>query len=114
MYSQQWMNYLMNFVIHFTSSFLHEPQKSVEEERKERGDKVSTLLNWMSEVKSDVNKNESVGDDRGSTESSNKPQVKNISLDVCSKFFSFFQIFFTVLPSSMSLRSLVCYVCVLH
>ncbi|TSN48476.1 Dystonin [Bagarius yarrelli] len=52
-----------------------EKGKSVEEERKEHGDKVSTLLNWMSEVKSDVNKNKSVGDDRGSTESSIKPQI---------------------------------------
>ncbi|GAA6101617.1 dystonin-like [Tachysurus ichikawai] len=46
--------------------------KSVEEERKEHGDKVSKLLNWMS----DVNKNgKAVRDDKGSTESCNKSQI---------------------------------------
>ncbi|KAK3573639.1 hypothetical protein QTP86_029971 [Hemibagrus guttatus] len=50
--------------------------KSVEEERKEHGDKVSKLLKWMSDVTSDVNKNgKAVSDDKGSTESSNKPQI---------------------------------------
>lgn len=68
-------------VIHFTTSFFHELQKSVEEERKEHGDKVSKLLKWMSDVKSDVNKNgKAVSDDKGSTERSNKPQVNNYNV----------------------------------
>ncbi|KAI5108559.1 dystonin [Silurus meridionalis] len=51
-------------------------ERSVEEERKEHGEKVSKLLDWMSDVKSDVNKNgKAVSDDRGSTESANKPQI---------------------------------------
>ncbi|XP_062851947.1 dystonin isoform X3 [Trichomycterus rosablanca] len=41
-------------------------EKSVEEEKKEHGDKVSRLLNWM---------NQNVNDDKANTEGSNKPQV---------------------------------------
>ncbi|XP_060781397.1 dystonin isoform X6 [Neoarius graeffei] len=70
---------LMTQYVKFASETLkraEEDEKSVEEERKEHGDKVSKLLNWMSDVKSSVNKNgKAVSDDKGSTESSNKPQI---------------------------------------
>ncbi|XP_024244048.1 dystonin isoform X5 [Oncorhynchus tshawytscha] len=45
-------------------------QRSVDEEKKEHGDKVSKLLNWMSSVKPGQNK-----DGKASTEASSKPQV---------------------------------------
>ncbi|KAM9412367.1 dystonin isoform 9-T9 [Salvelinus alpinus] len=45
-------------------------QRSVDEEKKEHGDKVSKLLNWMSSVKPGENK-----DGKASTEASSKPQV---------------------------------------
>ncbi|KAM9476477.1 dystonin isoform 13-T13 [Clarias gariepinus] len=70
---------LMTQYVKFASETLkraEEDEKSVEEERKEHGAKVSKLLNWMSDVKSDVNKNgKAVSDDKGSTGSSNKPQI---------------------------------------
>ncbi|XP_060727867.1 dystonin isoform X10 [Tachysurus vachellii] len=66
---------LMTQYVKFASETLkraEEDEKSVEEERKEHGDKVSKLLNWMS----DVNKNgKAVRDDKGSTESCNKSQI---------------------------------------
>ncbi|XP_047667970.1 dystonin isoform X24 [Tachysurus fulvidraco] len=66
---------LMTQYVKFASETLkraEEDEKSVEEERKEHGDKVSKLLNWMS----DVNKNgKAVKDDKGSTESCNKSQI---------------------------------------
>ncbi|XP_064858707.1 dystonin-like isoform X11 [Oncorhynchus nerka] len=45
-------------------------QRSVDEEKKEHGDKVSKLLDWMSSVKPGQNK-----DGKASTEASSKPQV---------------------------------------
>ncbi|XP_031661073.1 dystonin isoform X12 [Oncorhynchus kisutch] len=45
-------------------------ERSVDEEKKEHGDKVSKLLNWMSSVKPGQNK-----DGKASTEASSKPQV---------------------------------------
>ncbi|XP_055745840.1 dystonin-like isoform X11 [Salvelinus fontinalis] len=45
-------------------------ERSVDEEKKEHGDKVSKLLNWMSSVKPGENK-----DGKASTEASSKPQV---------------------------------------
>ncbi|XP_045566332.1 dystonin isoform X31 [Salmo salar] len=45
-------------------------QRSVDEEKKEHGDKVSKLLSWMSSVKPGQNK-----DGKDSTEASSKPQV---------------------------------------
>ncbi|KAF5905003.1 dystonin isoform X8, partial [Clarias magur] len=70
---------LMTQYVKFASETLkraEEDEKSVEEERKEHGAKVSKLLNWMSDVKLDVNKNgKAVSDDKGSTESSNKSQI---------------------------------------
>ncbi|KAF4090023.1 hypothetical protein AMELA_G00044950, partial [Ameiurus melas] len=78
---------LMTQYVKFASETLkraEEDEKSVEEERKEHSDKVSKLLNWMSDVKSNVNKNgKAVGDDKGCTESSNKPQIS--TEDVLSK-----------------------------
>ncbi|XP_064858700.1 dystonin-like isoform X4 [Oncorhynchus nerka] len=45
-------------------------ERSVDEEKKEHGDKVSKLLDWMSSVKPGQNK-----DGKASTEASSKPQV---------------------------------------
>ncbi|KAK6301543.1 hypothetical protein J4Q44_G00275960 [Coregonus suidteri] len=45
-------------------------ERSVDEEKKEHGDKVSKLLGWMSSVKPGQNK-----DGKASTEASSKPQV---------------------------------------
>uniref|UniRef100_A0A8C8ESR4 Dystonin-like n=1 Tax=Oncorhynchus tshawytscha TaxID=74940 RepID=A0A8C8ESR4_ONCTS len=48
-------------------------ERSVDEEKKEHGDKVSKLLNWMSSVKPGQNK-----DGKASTEASSKPQVNTV------------------------------------
>lgn len=51
-------------------------QKSVEEEKKEHGDKVSKLLHWVSSVNGNVSKDEKVGKDgKATSESSSKPKV---------------------------------------
>lgn len=59
--------------------FVPEFQKSVEEEKKEHGDKVSKLLNWVSSVKVNSSKDEKVGNDgKAISESSSKPKVNTM------------------------------------
>ncbi|XP_048061846.1 dystonin isoform X4 [Megalobrama amblycephala] len=51
-------------------------QRSVEDEKKEHGDKVNKLLNWMSSMKTNLNKDgKAQSDGKPSTESTSKPQI---------------------------------------
>ncbi|XP_042591989.1 dystonin isoform X8 [Cyprinus carpio] len=51
-------------------------QRSVEDEKKEHGDKVNKLLNWMSSMKTNLNKDgKAQSDGKPSTESTSKPQM---------------------------------------
>ncbi|XP_051503373.1 dystonin-like [Myxocyprinus asiaticus] len=53
-----------------------EDERSVEDEKKEHGDKVNKLLNWMSSKNTNLNKDgKSPSDCKPSTESSSKPQM---------------------------------------
>ncbi|XP_051506822.1 dystonin-like [Myxocyprinus asiaticus] len=53
-----------------------EDERSVEDEKKEHGDKVNKLLNWMSSKKTYLNKDgKSLCDGKPSTESSSKTQI---------------------------------------
>uniref|UniRef100_A0AAV2JR41 Dystonin n=1 Tax=Knipowitschia caucasica TaxID=637954 RepID=A0AAV2JR41_KNICA len=49
--------------------------RSVDEEKREHGDKVSKLLHWMSNVKHSINQDGSVTDSNANTGSSKRPQV---------------------------------------
>ncbi|KAF4105424.1 hypothetical protein G5714_013086 [Onychostoma macrolepis] len=53
-----------------------EDERSVEDEKKEHGDKVNKLLNWMSSMKTNLNKDgKAQSDGKPSTESTSKPQM---------------------------------------
>uniref|UniRef100_A0A671PU66 Dystonin n=1 Tax=Sinocyclocheilus anshuiensis TaxID=1608454 RepID=A0A671PU66_9TELE len=53
-----------------------EDERSVDDEKKEHGDKVNKLLNWMSSMKTNLNKDaKAQSDGKPSTESTSKPQV---------------------------------------
>ncbi|KAK2824199.1 hypothetical protein Q5P01_021374 [Channa striata] len=55
---------------------LEATKRSVDEEKREHGDKVSKLLNWMSSVKQTVsNDGNDLKDSNANTDASNKPQV---------------------------------------
>ncbi|XP_016332652.1 dystonin isoform X11 [Sinocyclocheilus anshuiensis] len=53
-----------------------EDERSVDDEKKEHGDKVNKLLNWMSSMKTNLNKDaKAQSDGKPSTESTSKPQM---------------------------------------
>ncbi|XP_073690782.1 dystonin [Garra rufa] len=53
-----------------------EDERSVEDEKKEHGEKVNKLLNWMSSMKTNLNKDgKAQSDGKPSTESTSKPQM---------------------------------------
>lgn len=61
---------------HFTPKIFC-PQRCVDEEKREHGDKVSKLLHWMSNVqKAPNNHGNKVKDSNANTETSQKPQVR--------------------------------------
>ncbi|KAJ0005102.1 hypothetical protein NQD34_011316 [Periophthalmus magnuspinnatus] len=70
---------LMTQYVKFASETLkrtEEEERSVDEEKREHGDKVSKLLHWMSNVKQNVNPDGSARkDSNANTGTSNKPQV---------------------------------------
>uniref|UniRef100_A0AAV2JPZ4 Dystonin n=1 Tax=Knipowitschia caucasica TaxID=637954 RepID=A0AAV2JPZ4_KNICA len=69
---------LMTQYVKFASETLkrtEEEERSVDEEKREHGDKVSKLLHWMSNVKHSINQDGSVTDSNANTGSSKRPQV---------------------------------------
>ncbi|KAJ8359996.1 hypothetical protein SKAU_G00165210 [Synaphobranchus kaupii] len=70
---------LMTQYVKFASETLkrtEDEEKSIEEEKKEHGDKVSKLLGWMSSVKTSLSKEDKgLGDGKYSPETSSKPQI---------------------------------------
>ncbi|XP_029926299.1 dystonin isoform X3 [Myripristis murdjan] len=70
---------LMTQYVKFASETLkrtEDEERSVDEEKKEHGDKVSKLLHWMSNVKQNLNNDgKALTDGNANTEASNKPQV---------------------------------------
>ncbi|KAL1263492.1 hypothetical protein QQF64_006231, partial [Cirrhinus molitorella] len=53
-----------------------EDERSVEDEKKEHGEKVNKLLNWMSSMKTNLNKDgKAQSDGKPNTESTSKPQM---------------------------------------
>ncbi|XP_063346920.1 dystonin isoform X4 [Pelmatolapia mariae] len=70
---------LMTQYVKFASETLkrtEDEERSVDEEKRENGDKVNKLLQWMSSVKQTVsNGGDAVKDSNANTDASNKPQV---------------------------------------
>ncbi|XP_071336943.1 dystonin isoform X4 [Trachinotus anak] len=70
---------LMTHYVKFASETLkrtEEEERSVDEEKREHGDKVSKLLHWMSNVKQTLNNDgNALKDSNANTDASNKPQV---------------------------------------
>ncbi|XP_069000932.1 dystonin isoform X3 [Embiotoca jacksoni] len=70
---------LMTQYVKFASETLkrtEDEERSVDEEKREHGDKVSKLLHWMSNVKQAVsNDGKALKDSNANTDASNKPQV---------------------------------------
>ncbi|KAM4606986.1 dystonin [Polymixia lowei] len=70
---------LMTQYVKFASETLkrtEDEERSVDEEKKEHGDKVSKLLHWMSNVKQSLNNDgKALKDGNANTDASNKPQV---------------------------------------
>ncbi|XP_037321359.2 dystonin isoform X18 [Pungitius pungitius] len=70
---------LMTQYVKFASETLkrtEDEERSVDEEKREHGDKVSKLLHWMSNVKqSPSNDRNALKDSNANTDASNKPQV---------------------------------------
>ncbi|XP_038593003.1 dystonin isoform X11 [Micropterus salmoides] len=70
---------LMTQYVKFASETLkrtEDEERSVDEEKREHGDKVSKLLHWMSNVKQTPNNDENaLKDSNANTDASNKPQV---------------------------------------
>ncbi|XP_063730448.1 LOW QUALITY PROTEIN: dystonin [Eleginops maclovinus] len=70
---------LMTQYVKFASETLRrteDEERSVDEEKREHGDKVSKLLHWMSNVKQTTNNDgNAVKDSNANTDASNKPQV---------------------------------------
>ncbi|XP_044228340.1 dystonin isoform X2 [Thunnus albacares] len=70
---------LMTQYVKFASETLkrtEEEERSVDEEKREHGDKVSKLLHWVSNVKQNLNNDGNVlKDSNANTDASNKPQV---------------------------------------
>ncbi|XP_035799942.2 dystonin isoform X23 [Amphiprion ocellaris] len=70
---------LMTQYVKFASETLkrtEDEERSVDEEKREHGDKVSKLLQWMSNVKQTVsNDGNALKDSNANTDASNKPQV---------------------------------------
>uniref|UniRef100_A0A8C2BB84 Dystonin n=1 Tax=Cyprinus carpio TaxID=7962 RepID=A0A8C2BB84_CYPCA len=69
-----------------------EDERSVEDEKKEHGDKVNKLLNWMSSMKTNLNKDgKAQSDGKPSTDSTSKPQVNksNYLIFFFQQVFSF-------------------------
>ncbi|XP_028279618.1 dystonin isoform X9 [Parambassis ranga] len=70
---------LMTQYVKFASETLRrteDEERSVDEEKREHGDKVSKLLHWMSNVKQAVsNEGNALKDSNANTDGSNKPQV---------------------------------------
>ncbi|XP_053189157.1 dystonin [Scomber japonicus] len=70
---------LMTQYVKFASETLkrtEEEERSVDEEKREHGDKVSKLLHWMSNVKQGQNNDgNALTDSNANTDASNKPQV---------------------------------------
>ncbi|XP_008292239.1 dystonin isoform X3 [Stegastes partitus] len=70
---------LMTQYVKFASETLkrtEDEERSVDEEKREHGDKVSKLLHWMSNVKQTVsNDGNALKDSNANTDASNKPQV---------------------------------------
>uniref|UniRef100_UPI003AAC7BF1 dystonin-like n=1 Tax=Centroberyx gerrardi TaxID=166262 RepID=UPI003AAC7BF1 len=70
---------LMTQYVKFASETLkrtEDEERSVDEEKKEHGDKVSKLLHWMSNVKQNLNNDDkTLKDGNANTEATNKPQV---------------------------------------
>ncbi|KAM3862819.1 dystonin [Diretmus argenteus] len=70
---------LMTQYVKFSSETLkrtEDEERSVDEEKKEHGDKVSKLLHWMSNVKQSLNnEGNALKDGNANTDASNKPQV---------------------------------------
>ncbi|XP_072247231.1 dystonin isoform X13 [Leuresthes tenuis] len=70
---------LMTQYVKFASETLRrteDEERSIDEEKREHGDKVSKLLHWMSDVKRTVsNDGNALKDSNANTDASNKPQV---------------------------------------
>nr|XP_057914426.1 dystonin isoform X23 [Doryrhamphus excisus] len=70
---------LMTQYVKFASETLkrtEDEERSVDEEKREHGDKVSKLLGWMSNVKHNLcNERNALKDSNANTDASNKPQV---------------------------------------
>ncbi|XP_013767299.1 dystonin isoform X3 [Pundamilia nyererei] len=70
---------LMTQYVKFASETLkrtEDEERSVDEEKRENGDKVNKLLQWMSNVKQTVsNSGDALKDSNANTDASNKPQV---------------------------------------
>ncbi|XP_070772625.1 dystonin [Enoplosus armatus] len=70
---------LMTQYVKFASETLkrtEDEERSVDEEKREHGDKVSKLLHWMSNVKQSANNDgNALKDSNANTDASNKPQV---------------------------------------
>lgn len=96
------LRHFKNFCHHIQKSFnndMENPvflfQRSVDEEKREHGDKVSKLLDWMSNVKHSINQDGSgLKDSNANTGASNKSQVCMykvcIFLLLCVNCFCFF------------------------